>query len=63
MAKKLRCYLTFHRWKRFEAEGGGAYHKCLDCGKFRDIRPGGFVEGGAGLSGGGGVGNGGGGPG
>lgn len=37
MAKRLRCYLRFHRWQRLKAEGGGEYKKCRDCGKFRDI--------------------------
>jgi hypothetical protein len=37
MAKRLRCSLGFHRWQRLQAEGGGRYKKCRDCGKFRDI--------------------------
>ena len=37
MAKRLRCYLGFHRWQRLQAEGGGLYKKCRDCGKFSDI--------------------------
>jgi hypothetical protein len=37
MAKSLRCFLGFHRWKVLRAEGGGSYKQCRDCGKFRDI--------------------------
>ena len=37
MAKRLRCYFGFHRWQRLQAEGGGLYKKCQDCGKFSDI--------------------------
>jgi len=37
MTKRLRCYLTFHRWQTLRAEGGGWYRKCRDCGKFGDI--------------------------
>ena len=35
--KKLRCYLGLHRWQVLKADGGGAYKKCRDCGKFSDI--------------------------
>jgi hypothetical protein len=52
MAKKLRCYLTFHRWQRLQAEGGGAYMRCRDCGKFKDI-PDHAIVGGGGIDGGG----------
>ena len=37
MAKRLRCYLGFHRWQLLQAEGGGIYKKCRDCRKFKDI--------------------------
>jgi hypothetical protein len=37
MAKRLRCYLGRHRWQRLLAEGGGAYKRGRDCGKYRDI--------------------------
>ena len=37
MAKRLACYLGFHRWQRLQAEGGGRYKKCQDCGKFSDV--------------------------
>lgn len=37
MAKRFRCYLGLHRWQQLQSEGGGAYKKCQDCGKFSDI--------------------------
>jgi hypothetical protein len=38
MKKKVRCYLGFHRWRKFRSEGSeGVYKECVDCGKFRDI--------------------------
>jgi hypothetical protein len=46
MGKKLRCYVGFHRWQTLRAEGGGAYKKCQDCGKFSDISPPTFLPGG-----------------
>ena len=40
MAKRLRCYLGFHRWKRIhDAEGGGFYNRCRDCGRFSGSSP------------------------
>ena len=40
MAKRLRCYLGFHRWQRLKGEGdSGWYEECRDCGKFGDIPP------------------------
>jgi uncharacterized OB-fold protein len=33
MAKRLRCYLGYHRWQRVRAEDGSFYRKCRDCGK------------------------------
>jgi hypothetical protein len=40
MAKRLRCYLGFHRWQRVKGEGdAGWYQLCRDCGKFGDIPP------------------------
>jgi hypothetical protein len=44
--KKVRCYLGFHRWQQFRSAGGGAYKKCLDCGKFGDIPERPFLPGG-----------------
>jgi hypothetical protein len=38
MAKKLRCYVGWHRWvQRVQAEQ--AYYECRDCGKNRDPQP------------------------
>lgn len=47
MAKKLRCYLGFHRWQQLQAEGGGSYKKCRDCDKFSDIPQRPFLPGGS----------------
>jgi hypothetical protein len=46
MAKKLRCYLGFHRWQQLQAEGGGSYKKCRDCGRFSDLPQRPFLPGG-----------------
>jgi hypothetical protein len=35
--KRLRCYLGFHRWRRFRSDDGGKYAKCTECGKFQDL--------------------------
>jgi len=40
MAKRLRCYLGFHRMRTFQNDDGEPYRKCLDCGRFVDIAPG-----------------------
>jgi hypothetical protein len=33
VAKKLRCYLGFHRWVT-AVTGGERYLRCRDCGKY-----------------------------
>jgi hypothetical protein len=45
MAKKLRCYLGFHRMQRLRSADGEFYSKCRDCGKFKDTAPGAFLPG------------------
>jgi hypothetical protein len=35
MAKKLRCYLRWHRWVE-KVQEGRIYYACRDCGKDRD---------------------------
>jgi hypothetical protein len=42
MAKKLRCYLGFHKWADFVNDDGEPYRKCRHCGKFLDLRPAGW---------------------
>jgi hypothetical protein len=38
MAKRLRCYLRLHRWRRVKAPDGDSwYHECRDCGETREI--------------------------
>jgi hypothetical protein len=37
MSKRIGCYFGFHRWQTLQAEGGGTYKKCRDCGKFSDV--------------------------
>jgi hypothetical protein len=39
MAKKLRCYLGFHRWVDHVSDDGQPYRKCRHCGKFLDFAP------------------------
>ena len=36
MAKKLRCYLGFHRWKRTRNDAGQWSARCVYCDKFSD---------------------------
>jgi hypothetical protein len=33
MAKKLRCYLGWHRWQKTRGDDGAMYYDCRDCGK------------------------------
>jgi len=38
MAKRLRCYLGFHRWQVLRVKNGdGHYKECRDCRKFKDM--------------------------
>ena len=38
MAKRLRCYLGFHRWQVLRVKDGeGHYKECRDCRKFKDM--------------------------
>jgi hypothetical protein len=38
MAKRLRCYLGLHSWKRVRGDDGQvSYKECRACGKFVDI--------------------------
>jgi hypothetical protein len=39
VAKRLRCYLGFHRWVDHRSDDGQPYRKCRYCGKFLDIAP------------------------
>jgi hypothetical protein len=36
VAKKLRCWLGWHRWVRHVNDEAEAYFLCADCDKFRD---------------------------
>jgi hypothetical protein len=36
VAKKLRCWLGFHRWVRHFNDEGKTFRRCADCDKFRD---------------------------
>ncbi len=33
MAKKLLCYLRFHRWEWVHVPDGEPYEACIHCGK------------------------------
>ncbi len=33
MAKRLRCYLGWHRWVKKVGPGGASYNECRDSGK------------------------------
>jgi hypothetical protein len=44
MAKKLRCWVAWHRWVRHVNDQGEAYFRCADCEKFKDIRREGGVD-------------------
>jgi hypothetical protein len=33
MAKKMRCYLGWHRWQKTRGDDGAMYYDCRDCGK------------------------------
>jgi hypothetical protein len=33
VAKKLRCYLGWHRWVKKVGPSGQVYAQCRDCGK------------------------------
>jgi len=35
MAKRLRCYVGFHRWQLIHVDDGGFYRRCRDCRKVR----------------------------
>ena len=37
MAKRFRCYLGLHSWRRFRSDDGQWYKKCRACGKVADI--------------------------
>ena len=58
MAKRLRCYLSLHRWERLKNPAGDGWHRhCRDCGKDSDddlnapsVNPGGGVNQGGGGS-------------
>jgi hypothetical protein len=39
MAKALRCYLGFHRWRYVQVQDGVNYEKCRACGKERISPP------------------------
>jgi hypothetical protein len=36
VAKKLRCWLWWHRWEHHVNDGGERYWRCADCDKFKD---------------------------
>ena len=36
MAKKLRCYLRWHRWQKKRDDDGVTYYECRDCQKLRE---------------------------
>ena len=46
MAKQVRCYLGFHRWRRFRNDAGEWYAKCRNCGKYSEKSERNFMPGG-----------------
>jgi hypothetical protein len=35
MAKKLRCYIGWHRWQKTRGDDGAMHYECRNCGKGR----------------------------